>query len=866
MGQSENRMNGRNRRRTAITLSMLLVAVLIGFSSCGGGGHHSVAPGIAASHQALESQTAIPQPGAEGPSRLVHVLMQPQPTLDAPPEGISLPAPSEELALLPEATGARYTEEDLLRAGAAYEDILPHNRVSRSGDDVTFNSEMNDGEAPASGELSFDTYRLSLKGYDGNETIGFTWELPDCGCGANRPDFRVGFADFPDDDWDWYEGPRDDVLTIESYAPYTTAEGDVLLVIVLVDPDEYTLKQLTIGAYETRGLGDIWSEGEPLFLDETHRMPSGESAGERAVSALPAAIDLSDNCSPVRDQGQVGSCTAFAAGGAYDYELFAIYRDYGWNHLDDYNLVSPKWIYRNTGSGCPHAGRNTAAVVNFLMTDGTSTELNCPYKNVCDYDWGPEAIADAEILRIDDWWYVFWIGWDPDDVSDIQQVLAEEKRVLVMRTNVDANIFGYQPGEVWNYEGPTIGGHAMVVVGYDNAKSAFKVRNSWSASWGDHGYLWIGYETFMNPAAQIYCCKLKDSYNPAAAARFLGLTILTDVDPDSAVTGTEVTVSGYNFGDSQGASELMFLGASGWTQATINEWQDEEIAAVVPDDAITGPIKVYVNDKETASDFDFVVLPHIDALNPATQIVGQNIAVEGSGFGVSANGDSRVEIGDVEATVVSWANDEIEITIPPDVTQSELTVTVTAGTSNGVEFTPYPNIDALSPAVQIVGGNITVEGTSFGDSPDENCKVEIGGIEAGVVSWSDTAIEITIPAGVTQSDLTVTTSVGTTNGVEFTPKPNIAGIYPARAYSGKKITLTGTSFGDEPADSKVTFGGSVEASPEDILSWGENEIALKVPAGAESGDVTVTVGGVDSAGVYLLVVLPPPVIEDTEQY
>lgn len=676
----------------------------------------------------------------------------------------------------------------------------------------------------------------------------------------------MGFADFSDDCWDWYQGPRDDVLTIESYEAYTARDGDVLMVIVVVAPDEYSLKQLAIGAYETRGLGDIWSEGEPLFLEESHRATSREAAMNRHASALPPAIDLTDGCSPVRDQGQVGSCTAFAAEGAYDYELFSIYRDYGWNHLDTYNLVSPKWIYRNTGSGCPNAGRNTGAVVNFLKTNGTATEKNCPYKNVCEYDWGQEAIEDAELLRIDDWNYIFWIGWNPEDVSDIKEVLANEERVAVMRVNVDSTIFGYQPGEVWNYVGPTIGGHAMDVVGYDDAKSAFKVRNSWSASWGDEGYLWIGYQTFMNPAAQIYCCEMKDSYNPAVAARFLGLTSITDIDPDSGTAGTGVTVSGYKFGDSQGASYLAFLGASGWTQATVSDWQDEQITAQVPDDAITGPIKVNIDGFDTASEFDFTVLPHIDSLNPATQIVGQDIAVEGSGFGTAANGDSKVEIGGIKATVVSWANDEIEITIPAGVTQSDLTVTVTAGTSNAVQFTPYPNIDALSPAVQIVGGDITVEGTSFGDSPDENCKVEIGGIEAEVVSWSDTAIEITVPAGVTQSNLTVTTSAGTTNGVEFTPKPNIVAMEPARAYSGKRITLTGTSFGDSPADSKVTFGGSVEAAPEDILSWTDTEINLRVPEGAETGDVVVTVNGVDSDGYFLLVVLPPPVIQGLAQY
>lgn len=38
------------------------------------------------------------------------------------------------------------------------------------------------------------------------------------------------------------------------------------------------------------------------------------------------------------------------------------------------------------------------------------------------------------------------------------------------------------------------GGHAVVLVGYDDARGAFKVRNSWGKSWGLGGYFWIDYD------------------------------------------------------------------------------------------------------------------------------------------------------------------------------------------------------------------------------------------------------------------------------------------------------------------------------------------------------------------------------------
>ena len=40
--------------------------------------------------------------------------------------------------------------------------------------------------------------------------------------------------------------------------------------------------------------------------------------------------------------------------------------------------------------------------------------------------------------------------------------------------------------------------HAMVLAGYDDAKNAFRVRNSWGASWGDNGSIWVDYNFFCN--------------------------------------------------------------------------------------------------------------------------------------------------------------------------------------------------------------------------------------------------------------------------------------------------------------------------------------------------------------------------------
>jgi len=43
------------------------------------------------------------------------------------------------------------------------------------------------------------------------------------------------------------------------------------------------------------------------------------------------------------------------------------------------------------------------------------------------------------------------------------------------------------------------GGHAVLAVGYDDAKDAVLVRNSWGADWGEDGYFWLPYAYITNP-------------------------------------------------------------------------------------------------------------------------------------------------------------------------------------------------------------------------------------------------------------------------------------------------------------------------------------------------------------------------------
>ena len=52
------------------------------------------------------------------------------------------------------------------------------------------------------------------------------------------------------------------------------------------------------------------------------------------------------------------------------------------------------------------------------------------------------------------------------------------------------------------------GGHAILCVGYDNAKRVFIIRNSWGTSWGDKGYAYLPYDFMRGHAYEGFTAKL----------------------------------------------------------------------------------------------------------------------------------------------------------------------------------------------------------------------------------------------------------------------------------------------------------------------------------------------------------------------
>lgn len=208
-------------------------------------------------------------------------------------------------------------------------------------------------------------------------------------------------------------------------------------------------------------------------------------APEHALHSLPSQVSLIDQCPPVYDQGNLGSCTANAIAAAFEFDL----RKQG---LADF-MPSRLFIYyyerflEHTMS--EDAGASLRDGMKVINKFGVCPETDWPY------DIQRFAVEPSQQARVDA------AKERAIAYRRIRQSTAQMKACLasgfgfVFGINVyqsfmdanDGNIPMPAPNET------LLGGHALLCVGYDDATQRCEFRNSWGLSWGKQGYGTIPY-------------------------------------------------------------------------------------------------------------------------------------------------------------------------------------------------------------------------------------------------------------------------------------------------------------------------------------------------------------------------------------
>jgi len=212
---------------------------------------------------------------------------------------------------------------------------------------------------------------------------------------------------------------------------------------------------------------------------------------------LPPILDLRRFMTKIESQGGVGSCTANAVSGAYEY----LVKRYNGASYD----VSRLFIYYNARliGGKPIADNGSAIrhAIESLKVYGACSETTYPYLPELVNHKPPQhaydeaasfLIQSVEKIEIDlmKWKSVLASGfpiifalrlYDSFDKHRIKGLVTMPSKNEKGRNNRTEHAL-----------------HAMLCVGYSDRDRLFIVRNSWGNNWGDEGYCYIPYDYLIN--------------------------------------------------------------------------------------------------------------------------------------------------------------------------------------------------------------------------------------------------------------------------------------------------------------------------------------------------------------------------------
>jgi len=206
---------------------------------------------------------------------------------------------------------------------------------------------------------------------------------------------------------------------------------------------------------------------------------------------LPPAIDLRSQCPPVYDQGELGSCTANALAGAIEFAQLKQKRKTPF-------IPSRLFIYYNERTIEGTIGQDAGAQIR----DGIKTTVKygaCPETEWA-YDATKFAIKPPKKAYTDALNYQVVKYQRLNNISDYKNCLASGIP-FTFGFSVYESFESEEVAKSGNAPMPTkkekmLGGHAVLCVGYDDAKQVFICRNSWGANWGQKGYFTLPYAYF----------------------------------------------------------------------------------------------------------------------------------------------------------------------------------------------------------------------------------------------------------------------------------------------------------------------------------------------------------------------------------
>ena len=220
--------------------------------------------------------------------------------------------------------------------------------------------------------------------------------------------------------------------------------------------------------------------------------------------------------------------------------------------------------------------------------------------------------------------------------------------------------------------------------------------------------------------------------------------------------GTTVDLIGQGF---TGATGVKFDGVT----ATFQNVSDTFLTAVVPTDALTGPVTITTFTTNYTSNQNYRVVPQLTKVSPTGGIVESTVTLTG----ISLTQTSSVTVGGKAATFKVVSDTEVTATVPAAAkTGLIISVTTAGGSATIGPFAVLPNITSFSPTSGTVGTAVTINGTTFTGTS----KIVFGDVDASSFEVvNDSQVDAIVPRGAKTGSIQITTPGGTgTSTTSFT--------------------------------------------------------------------------------------------------
>jgi C1A family cysteine protease len=213
----------------------------------------------------------------------------------------------------------------------------------------------------------------------------------------------------------------------------------------------------------------------------------------KALPAPPSSVDISNLMPEIWDQGSLNCCVGEGPTAAYSWVVNKLKLPYT-PYSVLFTYYNARKIYGNTGED---SGSTIRDGIKGLVTYGASIQSLWDFNpNNVIVEPSKAAYVDAKQHLVTKYESI------AQDETLIKQVLAFEGPIVL-----GISIYGsFETDEVAKTgivpmpkDGEKLfGRHCVVLVGYDDDKKLFKLRNSWSKNWGDGGYFYLPYEYILD--------------------------------------------------------------------------------------------------------------------------------------------------------------------------------------------------------------------------------------------------------------------------------------------------------------------------------------------------------------------------------